>query len=53
VPDLLGKAATAAVPDETGHAERTFKGAKAALGITARNNGLNDPWLWHLSDEGG
>ena len=39
--------------DEAGHAERTIKRAKAALGIKARKAGMKDPWLWHLPHEGG
>ena len=38
---------------EAGHAERTIKRAKKALGIEARKAGMKDPWLWHLHPEGG
>ncbi len=39
--------------DEAGHAERTLKRAKAALGIKAHKAGMKDPWLWHLPHEAG
>ena len=38
---------------EAGHAERTIKRAKKALGVEARKAGMKDPWLWHLHPEGG
>ena len=38
--------------DDAGHAQRTLKRAKKALGVEARKEGMKGPWLWALPAEG-